>query len=151
MKNIIKSIALFILVISCAESEKNIQQYSIDTLMSNNISSGGSFSKDASKLVYSSDKSGVFNIYEVNLKNNKEAQLTNSEEESFFVNGYAPSTNEVFYSADKGGNEIPIEIFYKNYYYFIKSNTNAGKSIKFSSQIEILFGQFINITRLIVI
>jgi len=115
MKNIIKSIALFILVISCAESEKNIQQYSIDTLMSNNRSSGGSFSKDASKLVYSSDKSGVFNIYEVNLKNNKETQLTNSEEESFFVNGYAPSTNEVFYSADKGGNE-------NSHIYLIRNN-----------------------------
>ena len=70
MKVCLKLLPLFILVISCTESEKNIQQYSIETLMSNNRSSGGSFSKDASKLVYSSDKSGIFNIYEVNLENN---------------------------------------------------------------------------------
>ena len=39
--------------------------------MSNNRSSGGYFSKDASKLIYSSDKTGVFNIYEVDLTTKK--------------------------------------------------------------------------------
>jgi len=73
--------------------------------MSNNRSSGGYFSKDADKLIYSSDKSGIFNIYEVDLSTNEETQLTYSTEESFFVRGYSPSTGEVIYSADKGGNE----------------------------------------------
>tara|TARA_B100001248_G_scaffold161254_1_gene121650 strand:+ start:1326 stop:3095 length:1770 start_codon:yes stop_codon:yes gene_type:complete len=73
--------------------------------MSNNRSSGGYFSKDADKLIYSSDKSGIFNIYEVDLSTNEETQLTYSKEESFFVRGYSPSTGEVIYSADKGGNE----------------------------------------------
>ena len=73
--------------------------------MSNNRSSGGYFSKDASKLVYSSDKTGVFNIYEVDLTTKKEIQKTNSEKESYFVQGYSPLTNEIIYSADKGGNE----------------------------------------------
>ena len=89
---------------SCTDSQ-NIQQYSIETLMSNNRSSGGYFSKDADKLIYSSDKSGIFNIYEVDLSTNEETQLTYSKEESFFVRGYSPSTGEVIYSADKGGNE----------------------------------------------
>ena len=73
--------------------------------MSNNRSSGGYFSKDASKLIYSSDKTGVFNIYEVDLSTKKEIQKTNSKEESYFVQGYSPLTNEIIYSADKGGNE----------------------------------------------
>ena len=73
--------------------------------MSNNRSSGGYFSKDASKLIYSSDKTGVFNIYEVDLSTKKELQKTNSEKESYFVQGYSPLTNEIIYSADKGGNE----------------------------------------------
>jgi dipeptidyl aminopeptidase/acylaminoacyl peptidase len=73
--------------------------------MSNNRSSGGYFSKDADKLIYSSDKSGIFNIYEVDLGTNEETQLTDSKEESFFVRGYSPNTGEVLYSADKGGNE----------------------------------------------
>ena len=105
MKFFLKLFPLFIFIISCTESEKNIEQYSIDTLMSNNRSSGGYFSKDADKLIYSSDKSGIFNIYEVDLSANEETQLTDSKEESFFVRGYSPNTGEVIYSADKGGNE----------------------------------------------
>ena len=105
MKFFLKLFPLFIFIISCTESEKNIEQYSIDTLMSNNRSSGGYFSKDADKLIYSSDKSGIFNIYEVDLSTNEETQLTDSKEESFFVRGYSPNTGEVIYSADKGGNE----------------------------------------------
>ena len=105
MKFFLKLFPLFIFIISCTESEKNIEQYSIETLMSNNRSSGGYFSKDADKLIYSSDKSGIFNIYEVDLSANEETQLTDSKEESFFVRGYSPNTGEVVYSADKGGNE----------------------------------------------
>lgn len=104
MKSFLKLITVFFLVISCTDTQ-NIQQYSIETLMSNNRSSGGYFSKDADKLIYSSDKSGIFNIYEVDLSTNEETQLTNSKEESFFVRGYSPNTGEVIYSADKGGNE----------------------------------------------
>ena len=105
MKNFLKLIILSILILSCTGSLNNIEQYSIETLMSNNRSSGGYFSKDANKLIYSSDKSGIFNIYEVDLKTNEEIQLTDSKEESFFARGYSPTTGEVIYSADKGGNE----------------------------------------------
>ena len=104
MKCFLKLITVFLIVISCTDTQ-NIQQYSIETLMSNNRSSGGYFSKDADKLIYSSDKSGIFNIYEVDLSTNEETQLTDSKEESFFVRGYSPNTGEVIYSADKGGNE----------------------------------------------
>ena len=104
MKSFLKLITVFFIVLSCNNS-RNIQQYSIETLMSNNRSSGGYFSKDADKLIYSSDKSGIFNIYEVDLSTNEETQLTDSKEESFFVRGYSPNTGEVIYSADKGGNE----------------------------------------------
>ena len=105
MKNFSKLIILSILMMSCTGSLNNIEQYSIETLMSNNRTSGGYFSKDANKLIYSSDKSGIFNIYEVDLKTNEEIQLTDSKEESFFARGYSPTTGEVIYSADKGGNE----------------------------------------------
>ena len=105
MKNFLKLITLSLVTISCNGLQNNIEKYSIETLMSNNRSSGGYFSKDANKLIYSSDKSGIFNIYEVDLKTNEEIQLTDSKEESFFARGYSPTTGEVIYSADKGGNE----------------------------------------------
>ena len=105
MKKILKFIAALLVITSCNQEIKEVQKYSIETLMSNNRSSGGYFSKDASKLLYSSDKSGVFNLYEVDLNSLKETQVTNSVEESYFAVAYSPLTNEIIYSADKGGNE----------------------------------------------
>ena len=105
MKFFLNLIVLFLFLTSCSESQNNFQQYSIETLMSNNRSSGGYFSKDAKKLIYSSDKSGIFNIYEVDLETKLEKQITYSKEESFFVRSYSPITGEIIYSADIGGNE----------------------------------------------
>ena len=105
MKTSLSLLLTLLIFVSCNQIETETQQYSIETLMSNNRSSGGYFSKDGAKLLYSSDKSGIFNVYEVDLNNNQETQITDSEEESFFVRGYSPTTDEVIYSADKGGNE----------------------------------------------
>ena len=73
--------------------------------MTNNRSSGGYFSKDTKKLLYSSDKSGIFNVYEMDLNSNKETQITNSKLESYFAISYSPLTDEIIYGADSGGNE----------------------------------------------
>ena len=66
--------------------------------MTNNRSSGGYFSKDASKLLYSSDKSGIFNVYEMDLTTNKESKITDSKLESYFAISYSPITNEIIWS-----------------------------------------------------
>lgn len=105
MKKYIFSLIILLVFINCDQNLPDIENYSIETLMSNNRTSGGYFSKDASRLIYSSDKTGVFNIYEVNLATKKETQKTYSKKESYFVQGYSPLTNEIIYSADKGGNE----------------------------------------------
>ena len=105
MKTSLKLLSTLLMFISCDQISKEHQQYSIETLMSNNRSSGGYFSKDGSKLLYSSDRSGIFNIYEVDLNTDKETQVTSSTEESYFAQGYSPLTGEILYSADKGGNE----------------------------------------------
>ena len=105
MKKYILSLIILLVYINCNQNLTDIENYSIETLMSNNRTSGGYFSKDASRLIYSSDKTGVFNIYEVDLATKKETQKTYSKKESYFVQGYSPLTNEIIYSADKGGNE----------------------------------------------
>ena len=105
MKKYIFSLIILLVFINCDQNLPDIENYSIETLMSNNRTSGGYFSKDASRLIYSSDKTGVFNIYEVDLATKKETQKTYSKKESYFVQGYSPLTNEIIYSADKGGNE----------------------------------------------
>ena len=104
MKNILL-LTISFFIISCQTKKIESKKYSIETLMTNNRSSGGYFSKDAKKLLYSSDKSGIFNVYEMDLNSNKETQITNSKLESYFAISYSPLTDEIIYGADSGGNE----------------------------------------------
>ncbi len=85
---------------------KEIKQYTIEQFYKNKQVGGGAFSNDESKLLISSNESGIYNVHEIDLKTGEQKAITNSEKESFFAVDYVPGTDEVLYSADKGGNEI---------------------------------------------
>ena len=99
--------SLLLLLAGCqTPAHKKIVQYDIDLFFQNTSIRGGYFSSDESKLAYTSDASGIYNIYEVDLSSGVTNQRTQSEKESFYVLGYIPNSNALLYSADKGGNEI---------------------------------------------
>jgi len=106
MKNLIFFISLFI-IIGCNESPNGgVAKYDIEEFFNNVAISGGYFSSSEEKLIYSSNQSGIYNIYEVNINDGEVGQLTSSEKESFFIRSYVPDSDSFIYSADKGGNEI---------------------------------------------
>jgi dipeptidyl aminopeptidase/acylaminoacyl peptidase len=106
MKKLIFLISL-IITIGCNESQKiDFENYDIKEFFNNVAISGGYFSSSSDKLIYSSNESGIYNIYEVNINNGVASQLTHSEKESFFIRSYVPNSDTFLYSADKGGNEI---------------------------------------------
>ena len=107
MKRLIFCISLFVVLIKCNESpKKEISLYNIEDFFNNISISGGSFSSSEDKLIYSSNQSGIFNIYEVDINGGEVEQLSNSTEESFFIRSYVPNSSNFIYSSDKGGNEI---------------------------------------------
>lgn len=95
-----------LILVSCATEQREIKKYSIEEFYKNTRISGGIFSEDESRLLVSSDETGIFNLFEINIADGSRSQLTNSTVESFFAVGYLPGTNQVLYTADKGGNEI---------------------------------------------
>lgn len=100
-------LAVVLLLASCNQpSTKQPQQYTIEQFYKNTRYSGGIFSNDETKLLVSSDLSGIFNIYEINISDGAKTQVTFSDNESFFAIGYVPGTGQILYSADKGGNEL---------------------------------------------
>ncbi len=98
--------SVLFLLISCKQESKNHKIYPIEEFYKNTRISGGSFSEDESKLLVSSDETGIFNVYEINIKEASKKQITFSESESFFAVDYLPGSEQIIYSADKGGNEI---------------------------------------------
>ncbi len=102
--------ALATLIISCKQEKpappKEAKQYTIEQFYKNEQIGGGAWSPDESKLLVHSNKTGIYNLYEINVADGSQRQVTNSAVESFFVVDYVPGTKQMLYTADKGGNEI---------------------------------------------
>ena len=108
MKNIV--IILSVILFSCNHVEKkekiaDVRQYSIEQFYKSTQVGGGSFSSDDSKLLVSSNESGIYNSYEIDIASGQKKALTHSTQESIFANDYVPGTMNVIYNSDKGGNE----------------------------------------------
>ena len=100
-------IAFSLLFVSCQQDvDPNLKVYGIEDFFDNVSISGGYFSTNEEKIIFSSNQSGIFNVYEANIQTGKINQLTASNKESFFVRAYVPDGNDFIYSADNGGNEI---------------------------------------------
>lgn len=88
------------------DQPKEVPLYSIEAFYKNISIGGGSFSPDETKLLVTSNKSGIYNAYQLPLDGTAAEPLTYSTEESVFAIGYFPNDERFLYSSDKGGNEI---------------------------------------------
>ncbi|RXJ50101.1 S9 family peptidase [Gelidibacter gilvus] len=113
MKHLIFAMTL-LLCISCKDKkdEKNedtalkIEQYTIEQFMDNEAVSGGSFSYDNSKLLISSNRSGIFNVYTVPITGGSYTPVTASDSTSYFAESFFPNDDRMLLSADGNGDEI---------------------------------------------
>jgi dipeptidyl aminopeptidase/acylaminoacyl peptidase len=107
-----KLIYLFlgITIIACSPQSKKtetpVQKYTIEQFYKNLEIYGGSFSYDETKLLVTSNETGIFNLFSIPVDGSDHEQLTNSTVESIFAISYFPEDGRILYSADKGGNEI---------------------------------------------
>ena len=67
---------------------------------------GASFSHDETKLLITTDASGIFNVYSQAVKGGKPKQLTFSESDATFGVSFFPKDDRFLYRADEGGNEL---------------------------------------------
>lgn len=100
------TILLSPIIFYACKQEPVVTKYSIEQFYKNKQVFGGKFSEDETRLLYTSNESGIYNLYEVSIADGTQKQLTNSTQESYFAIDYVPGTNKILYSADKGGNEI---------------------------------------------
>lgn len=99
---------VFTILFSCkkeAPVPTSIKQYTIEQFFQTEGVNGGSFNSDESKVLINSNRSKIFNVYELNLADTSMVAKTNSNVESYFEAGYVPGTDQYLYTADKGGNE----------------------------------------------
>ncbi len=89
-----------------AKAARAAQRYTIEQFLSTTALLGSSFSPDKSKILVSSDQTGVFNAFAIPAGGGKPLQLTRSTTDAIFVESYFPSDERFVYSSDQGGNEL---------------------------------------------
>jgi Tol biopolymer transport system component len=84
---------------------REVPQHTIEDFMSNTEVFGTSLSPDKSKVLVSSNSTGIFNAFAIPVAGGEPVQLTKSAE-SVFVVSYFPNDERFLYSSDRGGNEL---------------------------------------------
>ncbi|WP_299525982.1 prolyl oligopeptidase family serine peptidase [Winogradskyella sp.] len=113
MKSKILVLLIILCVYSCKEDKKDndlaqreVQLYTIEQFMDNEAVGGGSFSSDNSKLLVSSNRTGIYNVYTVPSTGGEMTAITQSDSTSYFANSYFPEDDRMLLSADGNGDEI---------------------------------------------
>ena len=97
---------LFTVILACGVQKGTVvQKYSIEQFYQNLNIYGGSFSSDESRLLVTSNETGIYNVFALPVDGSEPRQLTSSEKESYFALSYFPTDNRILFQADQGGNE----------------------------------------------
>jgi dipeptidyl aminopeptidase/acylaminoacyl peptidase len=104
------AVALFTLPVFGQGAKKGsapraVKQYTIEQFLTTTALGGSSFSPDEKSILFSSNKSGIYNVYSVPVIGGDAKQLTHSTTESTFSVGYFPNDSRILYRHDQGGNE----------------------------------------------
>ncbi|NNE03861.1 MAG: S9 family peptidase [Eudoraea sp.] len=116
---LISIVFTFLLVWSCKQNEEKssiadtLQSYTIEQMMDNENVGGGSFAPDKSKLLVSSNRSGIYNMYTVPVAGGDLMPVTASDSSSVFAISYFPEDERMLFRMDNNGNEL-YHIYLRN-------------------------------------
>ncbi len=85
---------------------KEVQQYTIEQFMNTTSITGGSFSNDENTILFSSNKTGIFNAYTIPVEGGEPTQITESANDAVYAISFFPNDDRILYLSDSGGNEI---------------------------------------------
>ena len=100
---------------------ENLKSYTIEQMMDNEAIGGGSFSPDKSKLLVSSNRSGIYNMYTVPTEGGDFTPLTASDSASIFGISYFPNDERMLFRMDNNGDEI--------YHIYMRDTTGTFKEL----------------------
>ena len=91
--------------ILAAPAGRPSRQYTIEQFLATTAISGASFSADETKILFSSNKTGIVNVYSISVTGGEPTAITNSSTDTTVAVSYFPKDDRVLYTRDKGGDE----------------------------------------------
>ena len=86
-------------------AQKTPKKYTIEQFMATTSLRGASFSSDEKHILFSSNESGIFNVYAMPVGGGKPVAITTSTTDSTFAVGYFQNDDRILFTRDQGGNE----------------------------------------------
>ncbi|MDC8784056.1 S9 family peptidase [Roseateles koreensis] len=83
----------------------HVKRYAIEQFMATTSIMGASFSADEKRILFSSNASGIFNVYSQDIAGGAPQALTHSTTDSHYAVSYFPKDDRVLFTRDKGGDE----------------------------------------------
>jgi dipeptidyl aminopeptidase/acylaminoacyl peptidase len=108
------------------------KQYTIEQLMKTVRLDGASFSPDEQSVLYSSNETGIFNVYTVPVAGGKATALTKSKTDTTMAVGYFPKDDRILYQRDHGGDE--------NTHLYVRQKDGKEKDLTPGAKVKANFG-----------
>ena len=120
MKNFSLICSALLLFVACKDKPKDkdkeiaeVKTYTIEQFMGNENASANGFSPDKSKVLITSNRSGVYNMYNVSAEGGDFMPITQSDSASVYGISYFPDDDRILFRMDGNGDEI-FKIFVKD-------------------------------------
>lgn len=120
MKNFSLIFSALLLFVACKHNKNEetkeiaeVKTYSIEQFMGNENAFANGFSPDKSKVLITSNRSGVFNMYSVPTEGGDFMPITRSDSASVYGISYFPNDDRILFRMDGNGDEI-FKIFVKD-------------------------------------
>jgi dipeptidyl aminopeptidase/acylaminoacyl peptidase len=91
---------------AAAQTRRPSKQYTIEQFMATVSVGGASFSADEQRVLFSSNETGIFNVYSVPVAGGPATRITGSTTDSTFAVSYFPKDDRILFTRDRGGNEL---------------------------------------------
>lgn len=108
------------------------KQYTIQQFMTSVNISGASFSPDEKEIMYTSNETGIPNVYTVAVTGGAAKALTKSTTDSTYGVSYFPKDNRILYTRDQGGNE--------NNHLYVRELDGSEKDLTPGEKVKAMFG-----------
>eukprot|EP01034_Spumella_vulgaris_P037362 gene37362-46099_t len=115
-----------------AATAKPPKQYTIEQFMATTAISGASFSRDEKHILFTSNESGIPNVYSQPVGGGKPVALTRSTTDSTYAVGYFRNDDRILFTRDKGGNE-------QNHLY-VRELDGSEKDLTPGDKLKAIFG-----------
>ncbi|HPE83769.1 MAG TPA: S9 family peptidase [Aequorivita sp.] len=120
MKNFGITFSALLLFVACKDTPKDdtkevadVKTYTIEQFMGNENAFANGFSQDNSKVLITSNRSGIYNMFTTSIEGGELTPITKSDSASVYGISYFPDDDRILFRMDGNGDEI-FKIFVKD-------------------------------------